>query len=304
MRIVYAAKELRMNFPIETAVNWNLGHCCSEVTIRTDVVSSNISLSRRVGENSEKLVSKQCTTQAQHTTNRSAGHAESGVRIVQEKVRMLARYARELHGVTSGKSHVSLPCCVRFTAEIFGRSHRGTDGMTRYRRAYGRSGVPRRCVPGSVKVFYLEQSKRKVRVEAKWHEEIFLGVEDESEIAVVGTPHGAVFARSIRRVPKEDSGHGMLFNSIKGSHGNYNLELREVENRVQLDVRAAIRERQAPAPTVGEQLAILFLHQAISGIGEVRVHGQVYRVPACEIGTEACGSQRGMPCQNCQAHDH
>ena len=171
---------------------------------------------------------------------------------------MLARYVRELHCVTNGKSHVSLPCCVRVAAQIITRSHRGTDGLTGYRRSYGRSRLPRRCVPGSVKVFYLEQSKRKVRVEAKWHEEIFLGVEDESEIAVVGTPHGAVFARSIRRVPKGDSGDGMLFNSMKGSHGNYNLELREFENRVQLDVRAIIRERQAPAPTVGEQLARRF----------------------------------------------
>ena len=45
------------------------------------------------------------------------------------------------------------------------------------------------------------------------------------------------------------------------------------------------------------------LHQAISGIGEERVHGQVYRVPACEIGVEAGGSQRGVPCQGCQARD-
>ena len=29
----------------------------------------------------------------------------------------------------------------------------------------------------------------------------------------------------------------------------------------------------------------------------------MYRVPACEIGIEAGGSQRGMPCQHCQAHD-
>ena len=42
------------------------------------------------------------------------------------------------------------------------------------------------------------------------------------------------------------------------------------------------------------------LHQATSGIGEVRVHGQVYRVPACESGIKAGGSQRGMLCQDCQ----
>ena len=63
-------------------------------------------------KNSKKQVSK-----TMHNTNpaydsRSAGHAESGVRIVKEKVRTLIRFARELQGVTVGKSHVSLPWCV------------------------------------------------------------------------------------------------------------------------------------------------------------------------------------------------
>ena len=45
--------------------------------------------------------------------SRSAGHAESGVRNAKEKIRTLVCYARELHGVTVGRSHVSLPRCVR-----------------------------------------------------------------------------------------------------------------------------------------------------------------------------------------------
>ena len=120
----------------------------------------------------------------------------------------------EFYGVTNGKSNVPCPWCVRFAAQIFCRSDRGTDGMTGYRRAHGRSTMPRRCVPWSEKVFYLEQSKRKIQVEAKWHEGIFFGIKDESEIAVVGTPHGAVFAGRIRRVPKEDSGDGMLIKGV------------------------------------------------------------------------------------------
>ena len=81
---------------------------------------------------------------------------------------------------------------------------------------------------------------------------IFLRINDESEIAVVGTPHGAVFARSIRRVPKEDSGDGLLFNSIKEVPWELQPGVeREVVNRVQVDVRAAIPERP---PTTGEQL--------------------------------------------------
>ena len=164
-------------------------------------------------------------------------------------------FARKLHGVTVVKLHVSIPWCVRFAAQIISRSHRGTDGMTGYRRAYGRSRMPRRYVPWSEKVFYLEPSKRKVQVEAKWHEGIFLGIKDESEIAVVGAPHGIVFARSIRRVSKEDSGDGMLFNTIRGAPGELQPRAEGgVVNRLQLDVQAAIPERQAPPPTVGEQL--------------------------------------------------
>ena len=157
--------------------------------------------------------------------------------------------------MTIGKSHVSLPWRERFAAQIISRSHRGTDGVTGYRRAYGRSRMPRRCVPWSEKVFYLEQSKRKVQVEAKWHEGIFLGIKDESKIAVVGTPHGNFFSRIIRRVPKKDSGDGMLFNSIRGAP--WELQPRAeggVVSRVQVDVQAAIPERQAPPPTVGAQL--------------------------------------------------
>ena len=61
---------------------------------------------------------------------------------------------------------------------------------------------------------------------------------------MVGTPHGIVFARSIRRVPKEDSGDGMLFNSIRGAPWQLQPGVEgEVVNRVQLDVRAAIPER-------------------------------------------------------------
>ena len=65
--------------------------------------------------------------------SRSAGHVESGIRIVKEEGRTLICFARELHGVTIGKSHVSLPCNVRFAAQKTNSSHRGTHGMTGYR---------------------------------------------------------------------------------------------------------------------------------------------------------------------------
>ena len=133
-------------FPIETTTKRILGLGYLEVIIRTDGESSIVAVVRRLGEKLREA----SVTAMQNTSpaydNRSAGHAESGVRIAKEKARTLVCCSRELHGVTVGRSHVSLPWCVRIAAQIISRSHRGTDGMTGYRRAYGRSRVPRRYV--------------------------------------------------------------------------------------------------------------------------------------------------------------
>ena len=64
------------------------------------------------------------------------------------------------------------------------RSHRGTNGMTGNRRAHDCSRLSHRNVLWSEKVFYWEQSKRKVQVEAKWHKGIFFGTKDSCSRAV------------------------------------------------------------------------------------------------------------------------
>ena len=81
----------------------------------------------------------------------------------------------------------------------------------------------------------------------------------------------------------------------------YNLELKkESRNRVQLD----IPEREAPPPTVGEQLPRRFY---IRRSVELASCGYTDRCIGCQharlVGIEADGSQRGLPCQECQAHD-
>ena len=82
-------------------------------------------------------------------------------------------------------------------------------------------------MPWSEKVKYLEQSKRKVQVEAKWHEGIFLGIKDESEIAVVGTPHGIVFREAFAEFQKRFLDLVCRSTASEEPRGNYNLELKE-----------------------------------------------------------------------------
>ena len=89
----------------------------------------------------------------------------------------------------------------------------------------------------------------------------------------------------------------MLFDSIKGVL--WELQPGIERSREQSAVGCLSSNPRETNPTADNREAVAknSLHQAISGIGEVRVHGQVYRVPACEVGIEAGGSRRGVLCQ-------
>ena len=198
MQIVFAAKDLRMNSLLRQRPHgfWDLvaQKWPSELTVKAQLLRS----VRSVGEKF-----REASVEMMHNTSlaydsRSAGHAESDVRIVKEKVRTLICFASALHGVTIGEITCLTPmvCNIR-SSKNMSRSHRGT-----------RSRLPRRHVPWSEKVFYLEQSKRKVQVEAKSHEWIFLGIKDEFGKTVVGTwqTFGLVCAKRpiFIEIPDED----------------------------------------------------------------------------------------------------
>ena len=102
-------KGIEDEFQIETTTKWILGLGYPEVTIRTDGESSIVALSRRVGGKLREAGVKTMHNTSPAYDSRSAGYAESGVRIVKEKVPTLICFAREVHGVTAGKSHVSFP---------------------------------------------------------------------------------------------------------------------------------------------------------------------------------------------------
>ena len=147
-------KGIEDEFPIETTAKWILGLGYPEVIIRTDGGSSLVALSRRVGEKTQR---SRCPNNAQHKPSMRQQISRTRRERHQNCERASSHgghvFARELHGVTIGKSHVSLPWCVRYAARVICTYHRGTDGMTGYRRAYGRSRMPRRYVPWSEKVF-------------------------------------------------------------------------------------------------------------------------------------------------------
>ena len=115
--------------------------------------------------------------------------------------------------------------------------------MTGYRRALGRSRVPRRYVPWSEKAFYLEQSKKKIQIDgtkgsSSATRNSFCQEHPQSSKRRFWRWH------ALQQYPRSPMGPAA-----------WNREReREMVNRVQLDIRAAVPEAQAPPPTTGEQL--------------------------------------------------
>ena len=86
-------KGIEDEFPIETTAKWILGLGYLEVIIGTDGESAIVALSRRVGEKRREAGVKTMHNTSPAYDSRSAGHAESGIRIVKEKVRTLMCFA-------------------------------------------------------------------------------------------------------------------------------------------------------------------------------------------------------------------
>ena len=95
----------------------------------------------------------------------SAGLVENAVKQVKGKVRVLVIGARELHDATSDRSHVTLPWCIRFDAQVLSRTVKGHDGLTDFQLAYQCKSYPRSLLAAwSEIVLYLEATKRKAQL--------------------------------------------------------------------------------------------------------------------------------------------
>ena len=102
-----------------------------------------------------------------------AGLVDNAVKRVKEKVRVLVIGARELHGATIDRSHVTLPWYIRFAGQVLSRTVKGHDGTEELivGNAHWVQDLPprqaeiesRRCRPG-----FLQQCSWHAMVSCPW----------------------------------------------------------------------------------------------------------------------------------------
>ena len=121
-----------------------------------------------------------------------------------------------------------------------------------------------RHVPLCEKAFFFEQSKRKVQVEAKGHEGIFLGIKDESERAA------ELFLRSVQK---------MILEIVCRSTASVGTTTWRAECGWMLKLQS---QRTNPPLTVGEQVPrTVYIRRQMELARYGHADMYVYRVPAC-----------------------
>jgi hypothetical protein len=147
--------------------------------------------------------------------SQSNGLAECAVREVKGVVRSLRWALEELHGMKVENTSTVLPWLVRHAGSMISRTRRGADGRTAFELRKGRC-YRRRLPPFGEKVLYLEAGKLKSQLQDRWHEGIFLGVQDRSDEVLVGTREGVFKARTLRRLDGVQRRDPDLVKSLRG----------------------------------------------------------------------------------------
>ena len=90
-------------------------------------------------------------------------------------------------------------------------------------------------------------SKEKDKMESRWESGIWLGMRDESQEVIIGTPSGCIKVRDIKRYASEDDQWDVdRFNSFRGAPWEPTPGSRSCEIKVKIDVprlREDLRDR-------------------------------------------------------------
>ena len=149
----------------------------------------------------------------------SNGLAEESVKSLKAKVRTLTFAAERLHGGTVGDSHNALPWMCEHAASVINRARKDLDGHTAWWNLKGRS-WRQPLIPFGEKVLYLPTGKLDRRVGARFLDDgIYYGLHEGTLGHWIGTVHGVVEARAVRRLPPEARRDLALFMLVKGCPG-------------------------------------------------------------------------------------
>ncbi len=182
--------------------------------------------------------------------------------------------------------NVLIPWLVMHTGEILTRFKMGPDGRTPYFRLKGKH--PRtKMIPFGEKVMYMpakDTREKKNKLEPRFEDGIWVGIDAEASEAVILTPTGVKLARSVKRLPEDERYSATFLNTCKGAP--WDPKGKEEEDRQEEEPSGSAEgkepntereeEQQAPPPAPEQRFRR-------SGVRpkDIRKYGSTANCPGC-----------------------
>eukprot|EP00971_Amphidinium_carterae_P044042 866611-Amphidinium_carterae.2 len=163
-------------------------------------------------------------TYAPRYSSQSKGTVENYIQRMQGQIRTM-RLELECKYGAFGCEHGILPWLVRHAASAWNWYHRKVNGRTAHEDAFNQP-FGHRVVPFGETILFrapmshtgrLLQGTRYRKGDPVWHRGVWLGLTENSAEDIVGTEHGVLKVRSIKRLVKDEQYDRGLFGSMVGT---------------------------------------------------------------------------------------
>ena len=144
--------------------------------------------------------------------------AESMVSKMQGQIRTMKDALEFKYGMKLHPRHVILPWLVDFAGAVWSRYQLGPDGRTPYERSTGKKWKQKLPEFGEC-VFYRplqEKGGKQRKLDAKFEDGIFLGIQEGSALKWIGTSEGVLRAWSLKLKPPSDKWDRKQLDAILG----------------------------------------------------------------------------------------
>lgn len=209
---------------------------CLDAILKTDTERPIVALRSKLQEMFPRMACEDATK----GESQSNGLIESYVGKIQAQARTM-KSALDRHYPGLHARHPVLPWMVDYAAALLTRFNRGSDGATPYERATGRTWKVR--LPEFAETVWfqpLKGERSRGKLEAKFEEGIFLGLQEGTAMKCIGTPSGVVRCWTIKCRPGDERWNQDLMQVLVGLPWQLKPRLEQVERGLDLPAQIEV----------------------------------------------------------------
>ena len=239
----------------------------------------------------------------------SNGDIESSIRRTTALARTLKLCLESyLKESIEGDWHI-VPWIIHHASNLISWFRRDAFGRTSYEHIHGKKFIRKLPIIGESIFALLADSKGENKLDSRWISGIFLGLLESSLEYLIGTPHGVIKVRTIRRKPELKDRWSLLdVKNIRGTpwepYPGDGLTMRGLRPKVPVDKEQSIPAHPQPASFKGRKLGFAIRKDDIAKYGatagcrgciQLKRGGYGHHSPECRVRLEKLLRDDGDP---------